>query len=101
MWPNDLNTATAAPKRVHCNQSASAAGVARHSQAIFLFERTFFEAASSAERTKSTFAAVRATLVEPCLPQAPAQGLNTLGALFKKARCCSGVSFTIPWSSSG
>jgi hypothetical protein len=62
---------------------------------------TFFDAASRAARNKSTFAAERRTLVEPCLPQAPAQGSNMLGAFFKNTRCCSGVSFTMPWWSSG
>src|SRR4029078_8990046 len=68
---------------------------------LSLFEVTFFAAAARARRNKSAFAAVRTTLVEPCLPQATAQGSKTLGAFFIKSRCCSGVSFTMPWSSSG
>ena len=63
--------------------------------------RMFPQAAAIASWSRSSRAAARRTLVDPFSPQAPLTGTKAAGSSWTNARCCSGVSLTIPQAVSG
>src|SRR4051794_28389409 len=61
----------------------------------------FCHAMVSALRSVVGSAFASRTLVLPCLPHPPGTGRKISGSASTRIDCCSGVSFTIPHSSSG
>ncbi len=59
------------------------------------------QAAAMAVRSEVFLAVLSFTMVLPRSPQAPLEGIKTLGSDLRKSCCCSGVSLTMPQDSSG